>query len=211
MTDKTVTLEDRRRRIIAIPVLEGSVGPDVVDIRKLYGRNRHVHLRPRLHLDRQLPERDHLYRRRGGHPAPPRLSDRPAGRAVDLHGSRLPAAPRRAAEEGRARQVHLHDQPPHHAARAAGDLLSRLPARRAPDGDHVRRGRRAVGFLSRQHRHHRSAAADDRLAPADRQDADDRGDGLQIFDRPAVPLSGQLPRLHRQFPAHDVRRSGRAL
>ena len=32
-------------------------------------------------------------------------------------------------------------------------------------------------------------AADDRLAPADREDADDRGDGLQIYDRPAVPLS----------------------
>ena len=44
-------------------------------------------------------------------------------------------------------------------------------------------------LLSRQHRHHRSAAADDRLAPADRQDADDRGDGVQIFARPAVPLS----------------------
>ena len=39
--------------------------------------------------------------------------------------------------------------PPHHAARAARDLLSRLPARRAPDGDHVRRGRRAVGLLPR--------------------------------------------------------------
>ena len=34
-------------------------------------------------------------------------------------------------------------------------------------------------------------AADDRLAPADRQDADDRGDGLQILDRPAVPLSAR--------------------
>ncbi len=32
-------------------------------------------------------------------------------------------------------------------------------------------------------------AADDRQPPADRQDADDRGDGLQIFDRPAVHVS----------------------
>ena len=48
-------------------------------------------------------------------------------------------------------------------------------------------------FLPRQHRHHRSRAADDRLAPADRQDADDRGDGVQIFDRPAVPLSPERP------------------
>jgi hypothetical protein len=35
-----------------------------------------------------------LHRRRGGHPAVPRLSDRAAGRAVDLPGSRLPTDPR---------------------------------------------------------------------------------------------------------------------
>ena len=110
-----------------------------------------------------------------------------------------------------ARQVHLHDQPPHDGARAAGGFLPRLPPRCSPDGDHVRRRRRAVGFLSRQHRHHRSRAADDRLAPADRQDADDGRDGLQIFARPAVPLSAERPQLHRQFPAHDLRRPGRAL
>jgi citrate synthase len=46
-------------------------------------------------------------------------------------------------------------------------------------------------FYHDSHRHHRSGAADDRLAPADRQDADDRGDGLQIFARPAVPLSAE--------------------
>ena len=83
--------------------------------------------------------------------------------------------------KARARRFHLHDQPPHDAARAADDLLPRVPARRPPDGDHVRRGRRAVGLLPRQHRHHRSRAADDRVAPADRQDADDRRDGVQIF------------------------------
>ena len=66
-------------------------------------------------------------------------------------------------------------------------------------------------LLPRQHRHHRSRAADDRVAPADREDADDRRDGVQIFGRPAVPLSRQQPQLHRQLPAHDLRRSGRAL
>ena len=84
------------------------------------------------------------------------------------------------AEAGRAGPVHLHDQPPHDGARAAGDLLSRLPARRPSDGDHVRRGRRAVRLLPRQHGHHRSRAADDRLAPADRENADAGGDGVQI-------------------------------
>jgi hypothetical protein len=59
-------------------------------------------------------------------------------------------------------EVHLHDHPPHHAARAADAVLPRLPPRRAPDGDHVRRGRRALGLLSRQHRHFRSRAPHDR-------------------------------------------------
>ena len=54
-------------------------------------------------------------------------------------------------------------------------------------------------------------AADDRLAPADRQDADAGRDGVQIYARPAVPLSAEQPQLHRQFPAHDLRRPGRAL
>ena len=42
-------------------------------------------------------------------------------------------------------------------------------------------GRRAVGLLSRLHRHRRSAPAHGRLAPHDREDADDRGDGLQVL------------------------------
>ena len=33
----------------------------------------------------------------------------------------------------------------------------------------------------------------------------------KYIDRPAVPLSRQRPQLHRQFPAHDLRRPGRAL
>ena len=52
------------------------------------------------------------------------------------------------------RHTMLHEQLAH--------LLSRLPARRPSDGDHVRRGRRALGFLSRFDRHHRSEAEDDR-------------------------------------------------
>ncbi|CAA9486897.1 MAG: Citrate synthase (si), partial [uncultured Sphingomonas sp.] len=45
-------------------------------------RHRHVHLRSWLHVDRQLPERDHLYRWGERHSPPPRLSDRPAGRTL---------------------------------------------------------------------------------------------------------------------------------
>ena len=65
--------------------------------------------------------------------------------------------------------------------------------------------RRAVGLLSRLHRHLRSAPAHDRLDPHDREDADARGDGLQIFDRPAVRLSEERPRLRVELPAHVLR------
>ena len=55
--------------------------------------------------------------------------------------------------------------------------------------------------------HHRH----DRKLPADRQDPDDRRDGLQVFDRPAVRLSAQRSELCRELPAHDVRGAVRAL
>ena len=158
-----------------------------------------------------LQERDHLHRRGKRHPAPPRLSDRPAGGEFDLHGGRLPAPPRRASEQEGTRRVRLYDQPPHDGARAARDLLPRFPARCPSDGDPVRRRRRALLLLPRQHRHHRSRAADDRLAPADRENADARGDGLQIHARPAVHVSPEQPQLHRQLPADDLRRSRRAV
>ena len=44
-------------------------------------------------------------------------------------------------------------------------------------------------------RHQGSGPARDRVPPHDRQDADDRRHGLQIFDRPALHLSAQRPRL----------------
>ena len=66
-----------------------------------------------------------------------------------------------------------------------------------------------VGALSafyRTHdRHLRSDPADDRLDPHDCKNADDRGDGLQIFDRPALHLSEKRPRLCDEFPAYVLR------
>ncbi len=152
------------------------------------------------------------HRRRRRRAAPPRLPDRPAGRAFELHGSRLPAAQRRTAERRTSYdRLQGHDHPPHHAARPAAPVLPGLPPRRAPDGDHVRRGRRADRVLPRQHRHLRSRSSQDQQPPADRQDADDRRDGLQVLGRPAVHAAEQLAVLHRQLPAHDLRRPGRGL
>ena len=51
--------------------------------------------------------------------------------------------------------------------------------------------------------------AHDRLDPHDREDADARRDGLQIFGRPAVRLSEERSRLRHQLPAHVLRGAGR--
>jgi hypothetical protein len=110
-----------------------------------------------------------------------------------------------------ARHLHLHDHAPHHAARAADRPSTAASAATRTRWRSCAAWSARCRLLPRQHRHHRSQAADDRLAPADRQDADDRGDGLQIFGRPAVHVSAERPVLHRQLPAHDLRRSGRAL
>ena len=37
---------------VDLPVYQGSIGPDVIDIRKLYATDRHVHLRPGLSVHR---------------------------------------------------------------------------------------------------------------------------------------------------------------
>ena len=194
MADDKATPRHRRQEP-RLPMLHGTVGPDVVDIRKLYAQTGDVHLRSRLHLDRALRIGDHLYRRRRGRAAPPRLSDRPARRAFDLHGG-LPiccstASCRRRTELDTftytiTRHTMLHEQ------------LATFYRGFRRDAHPMAIMCGVVGALSAfyhdSHRHHRSAAADDREPPADRQDADDRGDGVQIFGRPAVPLSAEQPR-----------------
>ena len=181
------------------PVYDGTIGPEVRRHRQALRRDRDVHLRPRLHLDRQLRVQDHLHRRRRGHPALSRLSDRAARRARRLPRDLLPAALRRTADAGAESRLRLPRHPPHHGARADDPLLPGLPPRRASDGGDGRLRRRAVGVLSRLDRHLRSAAAHDRLDPHDRENADARRHGLQIFDRPALRLSEERARLRHRI------------
>ena len=54
MTDKVAKLVIGDQTY-EFPVLSGTMGPDVIDIRSLYAKTGHVHLRPRLHLDRARP------------------------------------------------------------------------------------------------------------------------------------------------------------
>ena len=181
-------------------------GPSVIDVRKLYGETGLVHLRPGLHLDRELHLEDHLHRRRRRHPAASRLLDRGPGHQKRLPGGRLPDPVRRAADPRAEGQVRPRRDLSHHAARADHVPVPRLPARRPSDGGDDRGGRRAVGLLPRGPRHQRSAQPDDRQLPAGRQGADDRRDGLQVLGRPAVHVSAQRSDLRRELPAHDVRR-----
>ena len=99
MTDKTATMNAPAGNF-DYPVLDGSVGPDVIDIRKLYGETGMFTYDPGFTSTASCEsaityidgEKGILLHR--GYPID-QLAEQ-----FDLHGSRLPAAQRRAAEEG---------------------------------------------------------------------------------------------------------------
>jgi citrate synthase len=107
------------------------------------------------------------------------------------------------AAEGEVRPSITRHTMVHEQIRAS----SRLPPRRASDGGDVRRGRRAVGLLSRL------TDIDDPTSawsppPPDRQDADHRGDGLQIPRSASPSFTRERAELRRELPAHVLRRAG---
>ena len=202
----TMTLTDNATgKSVELPVIEGSIGPKVIDVRKLYAQTGYFTYDPGFmataacrssitYIDGD--EGVLLYR---GYPIEELAakSDFLEVAYLLLNGE----LPNREAK-GAVRPRH---HAPHDGARADRDVLPRVPPRRAPDGGAVRRRRRAVGVLSRLDRHQRPVPADDRVAPADRQVADDRRDGLQILARPAVHVSEELAGLRRELPPHDLR------
>ena len=141
----------------SFPLYDGTIGPRGHRHQQALRRGRHLHLRSRLHLDRELRIQDHLYRRRRRHPALSRLSDRAARRARRLSRDLLPAALRRTADRRAEGRFRLPRDPSHDGARADEPVLPGFPARRPPDGGDGRLRRRALGLLSRLHRHLRSA------------------------------------------------------
>ena len=132
------------------------------------------------------------------------LSDRAAGRALDLPRGRLPADPRRAAHAGAARRVDAPDHDPHLRAREHQELHAGLPLRRAPDGHAARLRGRALDVLSGRQPDPRRRDALPADHPADRQDADAGGVRLPPQHGAAVRLSGQRPALPRQLPLDAV-------
>ena len=193
------------------PVYDGTIGPSVIDIGKLYGQTGMFTYDPGFtstgSCESKITYIDGdegilLYR---GYPIE-QLAEH--GDFLEtcyllLYGE-LPTA-------GAKGRFRLPRHAPHDGARADEPVLPGLPARRASDGGDGRLGRRAVGVLSRLHRHFRSAPAHDRFAAHDRQGADARGDGVQIFDRPAVRLSEERARLRVEFPAHVLCGAGRGV
>ena len=173
-----------------------------MDISKLYSQAGIFTYDPGFTSTAQLRIQDHLYRRRQGRAALPRLSDRRPGRARRLSRDLLSAALRRIADRRAEGEFRRPRGPSHHGPRADEPVFPGLPPRRPPDGGDGRLRRRAVGLLSRLHRHHRSDPAHDRLDPHDRENADAGGDGVQIFDRPAVRVSEERSGLRVEFPAH---------
>ena len=87
------------------PIYDGTIGPDVIDIAKLYGETGMFTYDPGFTSTGELRVQDHLHRRRRRHPALSRLSDRAARRARRLPRDLLPAALRRTADRRRRRPI----------------------------------------------------------------------------------------------------------
>ena len=67
-----------------LPLLEPTLGPPMIDTRRLREETGCWAYDPSFGADRRLPLGDHLCRRRRGRAALSRLSDRPAGRALRI-------------------------------------------------------------------------------------------------------------------------------
>ena len=132
-----------------MPVRQGTLGPDVIDVGKLYRDTGCFTYDPGFTSTANCVSRITyidgdkgvlLYR---GYPID-QLAEQSSFLETCyllLHGE-LP-------NKEQYDELPQHDHAPHDAARADDALLHRVPPRRAPDGGDGRRGRRAVGLLSR--------------------------------------------------------------
>ena len=132
----------------AYQVVSGSVGPDVIDIRKLYADTGMFTFDPGFTSTAACEsaltyiDGDEGVLLHRGYPIG-QLAEHSSFMEVCylLLNGELPA-------QGGTGRIQYHDHAPHHGARAAAPVLPGFPPRCAPDGDHVRRGRRAFRFLS---------------------------------------------------------------
>ena len=141
---KSATLTVGSNQQTHLPVRSGTIGPDVIDVGRLYRDTGCFTYDPGFTSTANCSSRITyidgdkgvlLYR---GYPIE-QLAQRSNFLEVCyllLNGDLPTKTP--------VRQFPQHRHAPHHGARADDAVLHRLPPRRAPDGRHVRLGRRAV-------------------------------------------------------------------
>jgi citrate synthase len=209
--DKKASLSLPDGRAIDLPVLTGSIGPDVVDIRALYGKTGVFTYDPGFlstascnstitYIDGDAGLL--LYR---GYPIE-QLAQHCDFLEVCylLLNGELPNT---------AQKTEFVDIVMHHTMvhEQINRFFTGFRRDAHPMATLVGVVGRAFRVLPRRARHQRPAAPHDLGVPADREDADDRRDGLQVLDRPAVHVSEERPVVHRELHAHDVRGAGRGI
>ncbi|CCC97909.1 protein of unknown function [Azospirillum baldaniorum] len=209
--DTFTLIDNRTGKQVSLPVMKGSTGPDVIDIRKLYAETGCFTYDPGFtstgsceskitYIDGDegvLLHRGYAIDDLAEHATFPEV-------CFLLLNNHLPNAAEKEEFEGILRgHSMVHEQ--------LTRFYSGFPPRRPPDGGSLRRRRRAVGLLPRLDGHRGPGAAQDRRAPLDRQDPGDRRDGLQVLGRPAVHVPAQRPVLRRELPLHDLRHAVRAV
>ena len=184
--------------------MEGSVGPRVIDISAST-------VKPacspmiRVHLHSLLRSGDHLYRRRRRALDAPRIPHRGSGR----HRTSWKSATCCCTESCQTRRRKSSSRT---ASPTTRWCMSRCTTSSAASAGIAIPWQswsglwRTFRFLSRQHGYHGSAPAPDRISPADRQDADDSSDGLQVligqpFVYPRNDLDYAANSLHDLFGA----------
>ncbi len=212
MNDRTASLTfSDGSPSVTFPILQGTVGPDVIDIRTLYGKTGKFTYDPGFlstascnstitYIDGDKGEL--LYR---GYPIEELAvkCDFMEVCHLLLYGE-LPNPAQKKEFAGRVtKHTMVNEQ--------MQAFLQRLPPGFPSDGGDDRAGRRAVGVLPRLDQPARRAPARHLGDPPDRQDADAGGDGVQVLGRPAVHVPAQRPLLRREFHADDVRDAVRGL
>ncbi len=212
MTDRTATLNfSDGSAPVTFPVLTGTVGPEVIDIRTLYGKTGKFTYDPGFlstascssaitYIDGDKGEL--LYR---GYPI-----EELATRCDFLETCYLLLYGELPTLDQKEKFVATRDQA-HDGQRADAVLPARLPPRRAPDGGDDGPRRRDERVLPGLDQPARRAPARHLRDPPDRQDAHAGRDGLQVLGRPAVHVPAQRPVVRRELHAHDVRHAVRGL
>ena len=148
MTKKTITLTNNMDgSSLEFPILEGSVGPMAMDMSTLYPKtglfsfDQGFMSTASCHSSLTYIDGDAGILRYRGYPIE-QLAEKSnflETAYLLLHGE-LPSAEQL--------EIRLHHQPPHDGQRGADEVLQWISLQRPPHGDHGRRGRLPVRFLS---------------------------------------------------------------